>query len=96
MERSKGGTGSRQCQAFDERHSLRLGPSRSAVTARLSVERGEAAIAVQVMPALKCSRADPGFSGEGGEGNLVFDMQPKNPPPPLTVHDRYIVAACEA
>lgn len=93
MERSEGGARSRQSQALDEFHGLRPGPSHSPVATKVSVERRETAITVEMMPALKRSRADPSFPSEDDERDLVFDMQSKNPPPLLAVHDRYIVVA---
>lgn len=62
----------------------------------MRVERGGAAVAVQLVPALKRSCADPAIPGEDGERDLVFDMQPKDPPPLIPIQDRYIVEVRDA
>ncbi len=96
MEGSEGGARFGQSQAFDERHGLGPCASHSLVAPGMRVQRCGAAVAVDLVPALKCSCADPGIPGEDGEGDLVFDMQPKDPPPLLAIQDHYIVAARDA
>ena len=57
------------------------------VAAWMTVQRGGAAVSVQLVPALQRSCADPGIAGEDGERDLVFDMKPKDPPPLLAIQD---------
>ncbi len=65
-----------QRQALDERNRRRRGPPPSSVHPRLRVEGGDAAGAVELVPALQGPGADASGAGESCERDLVFDMQP--------------------
>ena len=47
----------------------------------MGIERSDAVVSIKLIPALQRAQANPGFSGESGEGYLVFDVKSKNPPP---------------
>lgn len=74
-------------QPFDERDRLGRGSADTIVGSRVRVEGCDAAYPVELAPALKRPSGDPGLSSEDSERNLIFDLQPKNTPPPCRIHE---------
>lgn len=72
--------GLRECKSLDKPdHSWVYAP-RAGIGAGMRVESTRTTSAVKPKPALKSAGADPGFTGEGGKGNLVLDVKSKDSP----------------
>src|SRR6218665_3094559 len=63
------------------------GGSNALVCAEMRVKGSDAACPVESLPALQGPCRDPSFTGENGERDLDFDMQPKNIPPLGRIHE---------
>ena len=75
-----------QREALDERNQLTRRATSPRVGSRMGIERSDAVVSIKLIPALQRAQANPGFSGESGEGYLVFDVKSKNPPPLSAAH----------
>jgi hypothetical protein len=72
--------GLRQCKSLDKPNHSWVGAPRAGIGARSQVESTRTTSPVEPKPALKSAGADPGFTGEGGKGNLVLDVKSKDSP----------------
>lgn len=82
----------RQGESLDERHGFRCGVAPAGIDSGTRIQRRDSPILKQPVPALKRTQADLRFPGQLREGDLIFDVQSKDPPPLRAIHERSYIA----
>lgn len=96
MQRRDRRTRPGQGEPLDGGDGRRIRAPAALVRPRSVIEPGEPVPLIELMPALQRPRADAALAGEGREGDLIFDVKSKDPPPLEAAISRYIAALSRA